>query len=54
MTGRNAWHQNGADAVNDEWRVRTDDYRIIREIHDNQLTVLVLRVGHRREIYESH
>jgi mRNA interferase RelE/StbE len=37
-----------------EWRVRTGDYRIIYEIHDDQLIVLILRLGHRREIYESH
>lgn len=36
-----------------EWRVRTGDYRIIYEIQDDELIVLVLRVGHRREIYES-
>ena len=36
-----------------EWRARTGDYRIIYEIHDDQLIVLVLRAGHRREIYES-
>lgn len=36
-----------------EWRVRTGDYRIIYEIHDDELIVLILRVGHRREIYES-
>ena len=37
-----------------EWRVRTGDYRIIYEIHDDQVLVLILRVGHRRDIYESH
>jgi mRNA interferase RelE/StbE len=36
-----------------EWRVRTGDYRIIYEIRDDQLVVLVLRVGHRRDIYEA-
>jgi mRNA interferase RelE/StbE len=36
-----------------EWRVRTGDYRIIYEIHDTRLVVLVLRLGHRRDIYES-
>lgn len=36
-----------------EWRVRTGDYRIIYEIHDDQLLVLVLRVGHRRDVYEA-
>ena len=34
-----------------EWRVRTGDYRIVYEIEDDNLLVLVLRVGHRREIY---
>lgn len=29
-----------------EWRVRTGDYRIIYDIEDDQLLILVLRVGH--------
>ena len=33
-----------------EWRVRTGNYRIIYEIDDGALVVLVLAVGHRREI----
>jgi mRNA interferase RelE/StbE len=36
-----------------EWRIRTGDYRIIYEIHDDKLLVLVLRVGHRRDINRS-
>ena len=36
-----------------EWRVRTGDYRIVYEIEDDHLLVLVLRLGHRREIYET-
>ncbi len=35
-----------------EWRVRTGNYRIVYEIDDDQLVVLVLRMGHRREIYD--
>ena len=35
-----------------EWRVRTGDYRIVYEVHDNVLLVLVVADGHRREIYE--
>jgi mRNA interferase RelE/StbE len=35
----------------DEWRVRTGDYRIVYEIRDGELLVLVLAVGHRQEIY---
>lgn len=38
---------------NGEWRVRTGDYRVVYEIHDDVLLVLVLAVGHRREIYRS-
>lgn len=34
-----------------EWRVRTGDYRIVYEIRDQVLVVLVLAVGHRREVY---
>ena len=37
-----------------EWRVRTGDYRIVYEIEDKRLLVLVLSVGHRREIYQRH
>ncbi len=36
---------------NGEWRVRTGDYRIVYEIDDGMLVVLVLAVGHRREVY---
>lgn len=35
----------------DVWRVRVGDYRIVYTIRDDVLLVLVLRVGHRREIY---
>lgn len=33
------------------WRYRVGDYRIIVRIEDRILTVLVLEVGNRREIY---
>ncbi len=35
-----------------EWRVRTGDYRIIYEVRDDVLVILVLTLGHRREIYQ--
>ncbi len=35
-----------------ERRARTGDYRIIYEINDAVLLVLVLAVGHRRQVYE--
>lgn len=33
------------------WRYRVRDYRIICQIEDRLVTVLVLDIGHRREIY---
>ena len=33
------------------WRIRVGDYRVIYEIHDRELRVLVITIGHRREIY---
>jgi len=37
-----------------EWRVRTGDYRIVYEIQDAVLLILVVAVGHRRDIDERH
>ncbi len=34
------------------WRYRVGDYRIICKIEDNILRVLVVRIGHRQEIYD--
>jgi mRNA interferase RelE/StbE len=33
------------------WKYRVGDYRLISKIEDDRLVVLVLRVGHRKEIY---
>jgi mRNA interferase RelE/StbE len=33
------------------WRIRAGDYRVIYEIHDRVLQIIVITVGHRREIY---
>ena len=35
-----------------EWRVRTGDFRIIYDIRDGELLVLVVKVGHRRDVYQ--
>ena len=35
-----------------QWRYRVGDYRIICEIKDEEIVILVLEVGHRREIYD--
>ena len=37
----------------DLYRVRVGDYRIVYQIVDRRLLVLVLKVGHRREIYRG-
>jgi mRNA interferase RelE/StbE len=33
------------------WRVRAGDWRILYEVNDDRLVVLILDVGHRSEIY---
>jgi mRNA interferase RelE/StbE len=35
------------------WRYRVDDYRLVCRIEDEQLVVLVVRLGHRRDIYDD-
>ncbi len=35
-----------------QWRYRIGDYRLICEIQDDELIILALTVGHRREVYE--
>lgn len=37
--------------LGDLWRYRVGDYRIICEIRDGELVILVLSVAHRREVY---
>ena len=38
-------------AGSDLWRIRVGDYRVVYSIQDTRLVVLVVRVGHRREVY---
>jgi mRNA interferase RelE/StbE len=33
------------------WRYRVGDYRLICDIQDEKITVLVLAVGHRKDVY---
>ena len=35
------------------WRVRVGDYRVIYTIEDRRLVVLVVKVGHRGEVYRG-
>ena len=34
-------------------KVRSGNYRIIYEIHENKLVFLVVKVGHRKDVYKS-
>jgi mRNA interferase RelE/StbE len=33
------------------WRIRIGTYRVIYEVHDKELVILVVTVDHRREVY---
>jgi mRNA interferase RelE/StbE len=41
MKGNNPFH-----------KLRPGDYRIIYEIHDDRLVILVVKVGHRKDVYK--
>lgn len=32
-------------------RIRVGSYRVVYEVQDQQLVILVIRIGHRREVY---
>jgi mRNA interferase RelE/StbE len=38
----------------DVYRIRVGDYRVVYEIHDDVLIVLVVRVAHRSEVYKGN
>ena len=46
-----------ADAIRlkgkEEWRIRQGDYRILYIVDEDIITVFVVKVGHRREVYDS-
>ena len=41
MKGNNAFH-----------RIRVGDYRIVYVIHEDRLVILVVKVGHRKDVYK--
>ncbi|MBX9719662.1 MAG: type II toxin-antitoxin system RelE/ParE family toxin [Microbacteriaceae bacterium] len=42
----------GKKLVNEEfWRYRVGDYRILTNIDDDQILILIVEVAHRREVY---
>jgi mRNA interferase RelE/StbE len=38
---------------NDKYRVRQGSYRIIYSIEDNELIIVVVKVGHRKDVYRG-
>ena len=42
MKGNNSFH-----------KIRSGDYRIIYEIHDDRLVILVVKIGHRKDVYKK-
>ena len=41
------------DALGEFWKYRLGDYRIVARIVDRRVLVIVLRIGHRRDIYRK-
>jgi mRNA interferase RelE/StbE len=39
--------------TSNRYRIRVGDYRIIYRVDDGKVTVLVLVIGHRREVYDA-
>lgn len=35
------------------WRYRIGDYRLICEIHDHKLTIIAVKIAHRRDVYKN-
>jgi mRNA interferase RelE/StbE len=46
-------HLPGSEKMHGEpgYRVRIGDYRVVYDILHEEITVLVIRIGHRREVY---
>lgn len=39
--------------LNEYWRYRIGDYRLIVNIIDNQITIIIINVDHRKKIYKD-
>ena len=46
-------HQSRKLTGRDAWRIRIGNYRVIYEIFENELVILVLNIGHRKNIYKK-
>ena len=41
------------DELGSFWKYRLGDYRVVAEIIDRRVVIIVARVGHRREVYRK-
>ncbi len=48
---RTLGHALTGSRLGELWRYRVGDYRVVARIEDKLLTVLVVQIGHRREVY---
>ncbi len=46
-------HQSIKLTGREAWRIRIGNYRVIYEIFENELVILVLNIGHRKNIYKK-
>lgn len=35
-----------------QWRYRVGDYRLLADIQDEKIIILIINIGHRRDVYE--
>jgi mRNA interferase RelE/StbE len=38
-------------ALGDLWKYRVGDYRIIADIRDHEIVILIVRIGNRKDVY---
>jgi mRNA interferase RelE/StbE len=38
----------------EEWRIRQGDYRILYTVHHEIVTIHIIKVGHRKEVYRAN
>ena len=43
-----------AGSLREFWRYRVGHYRILAKIEEDQLIILVVRIGHRSKVYSKH
>jgi len=54
LLGENPYHFDVTKMVGDPYfRLRVGDYRVIFDIQNDMLRILVLKVGHRKNVYKK-